>query len=38
MDYAIDPILPIVKESIKNSVKKVNDLTEAEYFELHLFF
>lgn len=34
MDYAIDPILPIVKESIKKSVKKVNDLSEAEQAKL----
>lgn len=30
MDYAIDPILPIVKQSIKVSVQKINNLPLAE--------
>ena len=31
MDYAIDPILPIVKQSIRNSVEKINNLSNEQY-------
>ena len=27
MDYAIDPVLPIVKQSIRNSVEKINKMS-----------
>lgn len=39
MDYAIDPILPIVNESIKNNVAKVTTLSPKEYsiYAIYIF-
>ena len=31
MYYAIDPILPVVKQSIRNSVQKINQLPLSEF-------
>ena len=34
MDYAIDPVLPIVKQSIRNSVEKINKMSPEQQAKL----